>query len=200
MSMEAAEEPFKDYYLILQVHPEADAGMVEAAYWHLARRYNDPSAFDPSAKAKLDMLNEAYSVLGTPFRRQAYTNERNAELGEGALPVAPPPPVVPVPLAVMEKQRPQRIAPAKALPTVTLRFDLDRITTASWQNTLLVLVVLTAATATLLASANQVIVLSLLLLALAVSALPVLRELPELADLASRTWRARANHRDGSRS
>ena len=200
MSMEAAEKPFKDYFLILQVHPEADGGMVEAAYWHLARRYNDASAFDPNTKAKLDLLNEAYSVLGSPSRRQAYTDERNAVLGVGALPVAPPPPApAPPPLAVMEKQRPEPYAPAERQPGATWRFYLDRILASSWQNTLLALVVLTTATAALAASANLVIVLILLAIGLAVSALPVLRELPKLPSLLSRTWRARAKSRHGSR-
>ena len=200
MSMAATEKSFMDYYLILQVHPEADGDMVEVAYWHLARRYNDASAFDPSTKAKLDMLNEAYSVLGTPSRRQAYTAERNAVLGEGALPVAPPPPSVPPPLAVMEKQRPQPVAPAEPPPAMSFRVHLYRISTASWQNTFLVLVVLTAATAALVTPVSQLIVLGLLLIAQAVSALPVLRELPTLSSLLSRTWRSWTNRRDGSRS
>ncbi len=199
MSLAAVETSFKDYFLILQVHPEADAGMVEAAYWHLARRYNDASAFDPSTKAKLDMLNEAYSVLGTPSRRQAYTDERNAVLGVGALPVAPPPPPVPAPLAVMERQRPRPVAPAEPPPDMSFRFHLNRISTASWQNTLLVLVVLMAATAALVTPVSQLIVLGLLLIAQAVSALPVLRELPKLSSLLSRTLRAWADRGDGSR-
>lgn len=199
MSMAATEKPFKDYYLILQVHPEADGDMVEAAYWHLARRYNDASAFDPSTKVKLDMLNEAYSVLGTPSRRQAYMDERNAVLGAGALPVAPPPPTVPLPLAVMEKQRPKLVAPAEPPTDISFRIHLYRISTASWQNTLLVLVVLMAATAALVTPVSQLIVLGLLLIAQAVSALPVLRELPTLSSLLSRTWRSRANRGDESR-
>ncbi|MCH8025200.1 MAG: J domain-containing protein [Chloroflexi bacterium] len=199
MSMEAAEEPFKDYYLILQVHPEADAGMVEAAYWHLARRYNDASPLDATTKAKLDMLNEAYSVLGTPSRRQAYTDERNAVLGVGALPVAPPPPPVPVPLAVMERQRPQPVALTEPPPELSWRFDLNRFSTPSWQNALLVLALLTAATAALAASVNLVIVLGLLVIGLAVSALPVLRELPKLSSLLSRKLRGWAGRRDESR-
>ncbi len=198
MSMAAAEKSFKDYFLILQVHPEADGDMVEAAYWHLARRYNDAAAFDPSTKAKLDMLNEAYSVLGAPARRQAYTDERNAVLGEGALPVAPPPPSVPPPLAVMEKQRPQPVTPAEAQTEVSFRFDLGRLSSPSWQNALLVLALLTAATAALSVAVNLVIVLGLLTASLAVSSLPVLRELPKLSSLLSRKWRAGANRADGS--
>ena len=56
-------KPFKDYCLTLQVHPEADAAMVDAAYWHLAKRYNEAAAYDPKARAKLEELNEAYIVL-----------------------------------------------------------------------------------------------------------------------------------------
>ena len=76
--------PFDDHFLTLQVHPEADARMIETAYWHLARRFNRRS--DSSALAKLDDLNEAYSVLATPSRREKYVATRNAVLGEGTLP------------------------------------------------------------------------------------------------------------------
>ena len=44
------EPGFKDYYLILQVHPEGDAAMIDAAYWHLARRYGEARVTDDSAR------------------------------------------------------------------------------------------------------------------------------------------------------
>ena len=104
---------FKDYYLILQIHPEADYAMVDAAYWHLARRYNQAALADPSARARLDALNEAYSVLGSPVRRDEYNRVRVKALGEGALP-APQRATLPPPLAVMERQRPRpRQAPPR---------------------------------------------------------------------------------------
>jgi curved DNA-binding protein CbpA len=99
------QEQFKDYCLTLQVHPEADAGMIEAAYWHLAKRYNEQAAADPSAKDKLDELNEAYSVLGTPARHEEYSRLRNDTLGEGTLPKAVVPAPEPPPLAVLERQQ-----------------------------------------------------------------------------------------------
>lgn len=101
------DRAFKDYCLILQVHPEADAAMVDAAYWHLAKRYNEASAYDPQAKAKLEELNEAYIVLGSAEKREEYMKVRAEVLGEGALPQAPRPAPKKPPLAVMSRQLPQ---------------------------------------------------------------------------------------------
>ncbi len=93
--------PFDDHFLTLQVHPEADARMIEASYWHLARRYNRRS--DSSAMANLDDLNLAYSVLASPARREEYVATRNAVLGEGALPAVNTPPPARPPLKVLER-------------------------------------------------------------------------------------------------
>ncbi len=133
-------EEFNDYCLILQVHPEADAGMIEAAYWHLAKRYNEQADTDPLAMTELDDLNEAYSVLGTPSKREAYFRVRDAVLGVGALPFLPEPKREPPPLAVLEKQRPRSrpSGPARSPRRFDLRFG--RFVEPSWQNTLLVLV------------------------------------------------------------
>lgn len=168
-----SQEEFKDYCLILQVHPEADAGMIEAAYWHLARRYNDQADTNPLAMAHLDDLNEAYSVLGTPSRREAYVQVRNAVLGVGALPSAPVPMREPPPLAVMERQRPQSrpVEPAGPRRRFDLRFE--RFIEPSWQNTLLVLVSLTIATSILTVSGNLAVVLGLLTLSLLIGAVPL---------------------------
>jgi curved DNA-binding protein CbpA len=105
------DRSFKDYCLILQVHPEADAAMVDAAYWHLAKRYNEASAYDPQARAKLEELNEAYIVLGSAEKREEYMKVRAEVLGEGALPQAPRPAPRKPPLAVMSRQHPQQRAP-----------------------------------------------------------------------------------------
>ncbi len=161
-STSAPEVPFKDYCLILQVHPAADAGMIEAAYWHLARRYNEQADTDPLAKQKLDDLNEAYGVLGTPARHEEYFRLRNEILGEGTLPKAAAPPREPPPLAVLEKQRPQsrEAAPLPSERKFDLRFQ--RLVEPSWQNTLFVLVVLTVAISLLAISANTAVLLTLL--------------------------------------
>jgi hypothetical protein len=106
------DKPFKDYCLVLQVHPEADAVMIDNAYWHLAKRYNEAAAYDPKAREKLEELNEAYIVLGSAERREAYMIERARMLGEGALPEPPVPEKAPLPLSVMNRQRPrEREAP-----------------------------------------------------------------------------------------
>lgn len=99
------EVGFKDYYLILQVHPAADVAMIDAAYWHLARRYGEARLTDSSAKAMMDDLNEAYSVLRSSERREEYGKFRDLVLGTEALPLPPRP--APVPLQVMERQRPR---------------------------------------------------------------------------------------------
>ncbi len=105
MPTQAPEPTFKDYYLILKVHPGADASMIEVAYWHLARRYNAEMRSVSSARTNLNDLNEAYRVLGSPSRRREYLATRNAVLGEGALPVPPPQPSAPLPLRVMERSK-----------------------------------------------------------------------------------------------
>ena len=105
-SPRAGDEPaFKDYYLILRLHPRADAALINRAYWHLAQLYRAAWKSDTSAKAKLDDLNEAYRVLGSPSLREAYDRIRDALLGEEALPTPPLPESPPPPLPVLVKQR-----------------------------------------------------------------------------------------------
>ncbi len=125
------EKPFKDYCLILQVHPEADAAMIDAAYWHLAKRYNQATAFDPKARAKIEELNEAYIVLGNAEKRDEYMKVRAQVLGEGALPQVPKPVPPSPPLTVMSRQRPrERDEPnteTKAHGGFTHRFALGAV-------------------------------------------------------------------------
>ena len=175
MTQAAESAPFKDYCLILQVHPEADAGMIEAAYWHLARRYNEQADTNPFAKEKLDDLNEAYSVLGTPARHEEYSRLRNEVLGEGTLPKAAVRPPEPPPLTVMEKQqlRPREVDPPPPPRKIDLRFQ--HFIEPSWQNTLLVLIVLTVATSILAISANVAILLTLLVVSMLIAAVPIIR-------------------------
>lgn len=183
--------PFKDYCLILQLHPEADGEMVDAAYWHLARRYSDARRTDPSAKAKMDDLNEAYSVLRSPTRREEYFRIRNAVLGEGALPS--PPEQVPEapPLAVMEKQRPkpqhEAVVPE---PPVRSWFSFARVSVPSWHNALVAILVLALGGTALVAGAHPGIVVALLAFAVTLAILPLLRRLPGLPTLPTLTLRS----------
>jgi curved DNA-binding protein CbpA len=100
--------------------------MVDAAYWHLARRYNEAALHDPKAQAKLEELNEAYRVLGSAEKREEYMKQRAAVLGD-ALPKLPPPEPAPVPLTVMRRQKPREktqtarnTTPRRRLPALKL--------------------------------------------------------------------------------
>lgn len=75
----------RDYYAMLQVDPDADAGVIAAAYRHLARKHHPDVARDPYAATRMRELNEAYEVLSDPERRGRYDWSRRA----AALPAAP---------------------------------------------------------------------------------------------------------------
>lgn len=87
-SSESFDEATKDYYALLGLQQGADFKLIEHAYWFLARRYRDAAAHDLAAAARLDELNEAYSVLSTPSLRQAY--ERAYSPRDAAAPEARP--------------------------------------------------------------------------------------------------------------
>lgn len=67
------------YYDVLKLPPRAAGAAVNQAYWQLARKYQLEAETDPRARAQLDVLNEAYAVLGTPRLREEY----DARLGAG---------------------------------------------------------------------------------------------------------------------
>lgn len=129
------EAGFVDRYQVLQLHPRADASMIDAAYWHLARRYSEALIYDPSCKARLDELNEAYSIIGSPIRREAYDRDRALILGAGALPTPPVEPEYrePLPLSIMERQRLRpRLEPVPE--PITGRWQLARIALLRWRS------------------------------------------------------------------
>ena len=99
------DETFKDHYLTLQVHPDADASMIETVYWHLARRYNAKAGSERWAYGNLDDLNEAYSILASPSRRAEFHERRNAVMGDDTLPDRPSTETASPPLRVMERTR-----------------------------------------------------------------------------------------------
>jgi len=132
----ATDLPFVDHYLTLQLHPRADAAMVDAAYWHLARRYSEAAQLDPSYKPMLDELNEAYSVIGSSTRREAYDRERIAILGSEALPLAPAQTQhqTPPPLAVMERQQIRERATDEPRSVAQPRAGLLRRAVLRWRS------------------------------------------------------------------
>ncbi|MBX7233337.1 MAG: J domain-containing protein [Caldilineales bacterium] len=72
----------KDYYLILQVHPQAEPEVIQAAYHRLARKHH-PDAAGGADAAAMQELNEAYAVLSDPAQRARYDH---------SYAVPPPPP------------------------------------------------------------------------------------------------------------
>jgi curved DNA-binding protein CbpA len=65
----------RTHYEVLGLAPGADGAMVDQAYWHLAKTYQQLAPQDPRAEQLLDELNEAYGILGTPRLREEYDAE-----------------------------------------------------------------------------------------------------------------------------
>lgn len=59
----------KDYYHALQVDPEAEPEVIQAAYRRLAQKHHPDAGGND---ARMQELNEAYALLLDPDRRAAY--------------------------------------------------------------------------------------------------------------------------------
>jgi curved DNA-binding protein CbpA len=73
-----------DLYKVLQVDPEADPEVIQAAYRRLAQKFHPDVAPGPEAAARMTTINRAWSVLRDPGARTAYDRARG-------LAVPPPP-------------------------------------------------------------------------------------------------------------
>lgn len=69
--MPSDDQPFLDYYDVLQVHPDCDAKFLEAAYHHLAKLHH-PDHSQTADTTRFNELTEAYRVLRDPGRRAEY--------------------------------------------------------------------------------------------------------------------------------
>jgi hypothetical protein len=67
-----------DYYEILQVSPNAEPEVIEAAYRRLARMYHPDVNTSPDAAARMQAINEAHEVLMDPARRRRFDASRGA--------------------------------------------------------------------------------------------------------------------------
>jgi curved DNA-binding protein CbpA len=67
--------PSPDNYAILQVHPEAETIVIEAAYRRLAREYHPDISNAANAHERMVLLNEAFEVLSNPDSRREYDRE-----------------------------------------------------------------------------------------------------------------------------
>lgn len=61
-----------DYYATLQVHPEAEGEVIEAAYRRLARKYHPDVNPNPSADSVMSQINEAHRILSNAVLRAEY--------------------------------------------------------------------------------------------------------------------------------
>ncbi len=63
----------RDYYEVLGVSRDADAGTIKKAYYQLAKKYHpDANPGDAEAEEKFKEANEAYEVLSDPEKRTKY--------------------------------------------------------------------------------------------------------------------------------
>ena len=69
-----------DYYETLQVSPNAETEVIQAALRQLAKKYHpDKNIGDPTAEQTMKLLNEAREILCDPHRRKAYDEKRKTE-------------------------------------------------------------------------------------------------------------------------
>jgi curved DNA-binding protein CbpA len=61
-----------DPYKVLQVDPEAEDEVIQAAYRRLAQKYHPDVATSPEAAARMSGINAAWEVLRDPSRRAAH--------------------------------------------------------------------------------------------------------------------------------
>ena len=77
-----------DPYKILQVDPEAEDEVIQAAYRRLARKYHPDLMPGPEAEARMAAINAAWARLGDPLARAMVDRER-AVPGAAAPPGSP---------------------------------------------------------------------------------------------------------------
>lgn len=81
----------QDHYKVLQVDPEADPEVIQAAYHRLARKFH-PDVGGSADPERMARLNAAWEVLGDPDRRAAYDRSRARRVASDPLPSPPPGP------------------------------------------------------------------------------------------------------------
>ncbi len=77
-----------DPYKILQVDPEAEDEVIEAAYKRLARKYHPDVSPDPASVERMVRINQAWEMLRDPSRRAAVDRARARAVGTSARVVA----------------------------------------------------------------------------------------------------------------
>jgi curved DNA-binding protein CbpA len=75
-----------DAYKVLQVDPEAEDEVIQAAYRRLARKYHPDLASSDEDAARMSLINAAWELIGKPAARATYDRARAAG---SVAPVAP---------------------------------------------------------------------------------------------------------------
>ncbi len=88
MTQQPADREF-DAYKTLQVDPEADQEVVQAAFRRLAQKWHPDVAGGPDAAARMTAINRAWEILRDPDRRAIYDLARGERAG--AAPATPGP-------------------------------------------------------------------------------------------------------------
>jgi curved DNA-binding protein CbpA len=73
-----------DPYKVLQVDPEAEYEVIEAAYRRLARKYHPDVSVEPDAHEKMIQINKAWEQLREPTKRAAVDRARQRSTGTAA--------------------------------------------------------------------------------------------------------------------
>jgi curved DNA-binding protein CbpA len=116
-----------DPYKTLQVDPEAEDEVIQAAYRRLARKYHPDVAPGDEAAARMAAINAAWELIGEPAARAAFDRQRAAastnargeprwEPSPYASPARPAPPTQPGPAApgagqAAGKRPPETVSP-----------------------------------------------------------------------------------------
>jgi hypothetical protein len=82
-----ADDPYKT----LQVDPEADPEIIQAAYRRLARKFHPDVTPGAEAAARMTAINAAWRLLRDPISRATHDRERRQAAAEAPPPAAPPP-------------------------------------------------------------------------------------------------------------
>jgi DnaJ domain len=73
-----------DPYKVLQVDPEAEDEVIEAAYRRLAKKYHPDVSPGPDAQERMVRINQAWEMLKEPVRRAAVDRARTRSAGAAA--------------------------------------------------------------------------------------------------------------------
>ena len=98
-----------DPYKVLQVDPEAEDEVIQAAYRRLAQKYHPDRAAGPEAVARMIAINAAWELIGEPEVRAAFDRARKAPASQAR--PAPSAPSAPTPRSAPAASPPQPQAP-----------------------------------------------------------------------------------------